>query len=47
LARSSAGQAEFVPRLRAAELGVRLARTAAEFWEEIAERESAAERSAA
>lgn len=41
------GQAEFVPRLRAAELGVRLARTAAEFWEEIAERESLAERSAA
>lgn len=38
---------QFASRLRTVELGVRLARTAAEFWEEIAERESAAERSAA
>ena len=35
-----ADQPEQAPRARAAELGTRLAQTAAEFWEDILERET-------
>ena len=38
-----ADRPELASRVRTAELGIRLARTAAEFWEEILERESEAD----
>ena len=37
------GRPELAQRVRAAELGVRLARAAAEFWEDVVERESQAD----
>jgi DNA-binding PadR family transcriptional regulator len=42
-----AGRPEQASRARSAELGVRLARTAAEFWEDVAERETRADADAA
>ena len=42
-----AGRPELASRVRSAELGVRLARAAAEFWEEVVERESRADADAA
>jgi hypothetical protein len=38
-----AGRPELAKRVRSAELGVRLARAAAEFWEDVVERESGAD----
>ena len=37
------GRPELASRVRSAELGVRLARAAAEFWEDVVERESRAD----
>lgn len=42
-----ADRPELASRVRSAELGVRLARAAAEFWEEVVERESRADADAA
>jgi DNA-binding PadR family transcriptional regulator len=42
-----AGRPELATRVRSAELGVRLARAAAEFWEDVVERESGADADAA
>jgi hypothetical protein len=42
-----AGRPELASRVRSAELGVRLARAAAGFWEEVVERESPADADAA